>query len=172
MQIAQEADLGRENGGVGAYSFQQCGRPITNSGQPVSGASWFPNSPPKSATTTNLRLPRVQRPWPDATCVLNADPSSALLIDRREAHGDVRAGSWRLAGRIHLGPDAQLHQRKPRADLSTKPATLLPKIRAAGTGQPDFQNESLTLLIAGWLRFFTLIQYRGFARYESCGTTS
>jgi hypothetical protein len=74
-----------------------------------------------------------------------------------------------VPGRIHLGPDAQLHQRKPRADLSTKPATLLPKIRAAGTGQPDFQNESLTLLIAGWLRFFTLIQYRGFARYESCG---
>jgi hypothetical protein len=24
--------------------------------------------------TINLRLPRVQQPWPDATCVLNADP--------------------------------------------------------------------------------------------------
>ena len=31
--------------------------PITNSGQTASGASWLQNSLPKSATTSNLRLP-------------------------------------------------------------------------------------------------------------------
>jgi hypothetical protein len=55
-------------------SLISCSRPNYERGQTASGASWLQNSLPKSATTSNLRLPRVQRPWPDATCVLSADP--------------------------------------------------------------------------------------------------
>jgi hypothetical protein len=57
-------------------------------------------------------------------------------------------------------PQGATPQMQALTDLSTKPANVpvfLPKIRTPEP--PDCQNESLTLLIAGWLRFFTLIQF-------------